>query len=236
MREHAAVEAFEVERKYEVDDVATPPTAEAFASVGVIPDTPELQTLHATYFDTPDGALARQRLALRVRHGGKDAGWHLKEKSSAGAHELLWPPSPEMPKPLFAEIKRRIGESAKSVRPIAELSTERTVILLRDAEGNPVVEFADDRVRATDHGTSVKRAWREWEAELMPDADGGVLDSLEPVLVAAGAVPSLSPAKIARATGRLVGLARVAGADEARLAALRELDAADREAARRLGL
>jgi hypothetical protein len=107
--------------------------------------------------------------------------------------------------------------------------------MLRDGSGREVVELADDRVRATDGIEGVDRAWREWEAELMPGADAAVLDRVEAVLLASGAEPSLSFAKIARATGRLLAAARARGADEATLEALARLDASDREAARRLG-
>ncbi|QIM15221.1 hypothetical protein G7067_00405 [Leucobacter insecticola] len=174
-------------------------------------------------------------MALRVRSGGKDPGWHLKKKSDRGNKETLWPASDTMPDAVVAVIHEHLGPAAAKLAPIAELHTSRTVVRLRDANGLEVVELADDRVRARSHRTGVRRAWREWEAELLPDADAELLDRIEPVLLAAGAAPSFSPAKIARAMGRLVGIAEARGASAEQLAALRALDEADQEAARRLG-
>lgn len=228
------VEAVEIERKYEVAASAELPAAADFARIGLTAVDEGALALIARYFDTPDGALARRRLALRVRGGGKDDGWHLKEKGGSATRELLWPPAAEMPDGLRDEIRTRIGEAADRVAPLAELRTERRVLRLLDAEGREAVEIADDRVRALDATTGVRRAWREWEAELAPGADAALLDEVEPLLIAAGAAPSLSTAKIARATGRLAEAARAAGAGADRVAALERMDGSDRETARRL--
>ncbi|WP_165384260.1 CYTH domain-containing protein [Leucobacter triazinivorans] len=231
--EHAASEALEIERKYEVSVALPLPAEDRFRAVGLDPAPPLRHELTARYFDTSRGDLAGLGLALRERHGGKDAGWHLKQRGEAGVRELLWPPSATMPQALREELRERIGDaSAAEVRPVAQLETERTVVMLRDGDGREVVELADDRVRASDRVAGVERAWREWEAELMPGAHAAVLDRVEAVLLAAGAEPSLSFAKIARATGRLIEAARARGADAAVLEALARLDASDREAAR----
>lgn len=228
-------ESLEIERKYEVSVALPLPDADGFREAGLDPEAPVTHRLSARYFDTLRGDLAARGLALRERHGGKDAGWHLKQRGEAGVKELLWPPSDGMPEGLRDEIRGRIGDAVDEVRPVAQLETERTVVMLRDGSGREAVELADDRVRATDRVAGVDRAWREWEAELMPGVDAAVLDRVEAVLLAAGAEPSLSFAKIARATGRLIAAARASGADDAVLAALERLDASDREAARRLG-
>lgn len=234
MSQQNATESFEIERKYEVGAETRLPAAAAFAAAGLTSDAPERHELLARYFDTPDGALARLGLAMRERRGGKDAGWHLKQKGADGARELLWPPAERMPDGLLAELRERIGDAAETVAPIARLQTERVVVRLRNAAGIEVVELADDTVRAEDGRTGVLRAWREWEAELMPDADPALLDLVEPLLLAAGAAESLSVAKIARATGRLVEIARAKGASADIIAELERLDAADQAAARRL--
>lgn len=234
------VESIEIERKYEVVAGAELPDAATLEAAGFFPDAPVSFELHATYFDTAQGDLARHRLAVRRRQGGPDAGWHLKHKNPLGAHEFHWPNADTMPEGLRSEIAKRLGAEAAGagpehagpeITPLAELRTLRSVVLLRDAQGRPTVELVDDFVRALNHRDGTRRAWREWEAELAPDAPESLFSALEPVLVAAGARPSPSPAKIARATGALVPLALAAGADEATLTALRKLDAADRAAA-----
>lgn len=207
------IESFEVERKYEVGVEADSPLD--YSAVGLFADAPERYRMVARYFDTVDRALARRLVAVRERTGGKDAGWHMKAKGEGGAREMLWPPSQEMPEGLRAEIAKL---TRSPIELLAELRTDRTVLRLRDASGAEAVELADDRVLAEEKPSGVRRAWREWEAELMPGADPALLDALEPVLRAAGADPSPSPAKIARATGFLP-----------------QLDATDRAAARRLG-
>ncbi|QIM19240.1 CYTH domain-containing protein [Leucobacter coleopterorum] len=234
MENQIAVESLEIERKYEVPVAAELPHGAEFAAIGLDAANPAVYELKAIYFDTPEGDLARLRMALRVRSGGKDAGWHLKKKSDAGNKETLWPASAEMPEAVVALLHDRLGPAAAKIGPIAELQTARTVIRLSDASGREVIELADDRVRALCRTTGVRRAWREWEAELLPDADVELLDQVEPVLFTAGAAPSFSPAKIARAMGRLVGIAEARGAGAEQILALQQLDEADREAARRL--
>ncbi|MFV0434646.1 MAG: CYTH domain-containing protein [Leucobacter sp.] len=229
-----AVETFEIERKYEVAAAAQLPTARAFEEAGFDSVASAHHALTATYFDTHDRVLARNRLALRTRSGGKDDGWHLKVKGDGGLRELLWPVSAEIPEAVLAAVRDRVGDAADRLVPMAELSTARAVVLLRARDGRGEVEIADDAVRACDLSEGVRRAWREWEAELGEGADPALLDALEPVLLAAGATHSLSFAKAARAGGQLLNIARAAGADAERIAALERLDASDREAARRL--
>ncbi|WP_336991105.1 CYTH domain-containing protein [Leucobacter sp. VD1] len=229
-------ESLEVERKYEAAIGLRLPGADAFAAAGFVAREPDVQRLSARYFDTSNGDVARGGFAVRVRQGGKDDGWHLKQRTVQGTRELLWPYSAEMPQALREEIEGRIGVSFDRLLPIAELETERTTMVLCDAAGRELVEIADDRVRAREGVTGVRRVWREWEAELLPaagssDAGAAVLDRVEPVLLAAGATPSLSFAKIARATGQLIAVARAAGAEDTEIAALEQLDASDRRAA-----
>ena len=237
--------SLEIERKYEMIGASGLPGSEAWAGVGLRAGEPRRYELRATYFDTEEGALAGARLAVRRRAGGSDEGWHLKARSSAGVHELHWPLSGEMPDGLREELRSRVGEAADRVTPAASLETVRVVVRLAarsarsDSEaasgdaaaGADLVELADDTVLATDHRSGVRRLWREWEAELVGDADPELLDRVEPLLATAGAVPSPSEAKIARATGRLLELAIAHGATASLLAALAIMDAADRLAA-----
>ncbi|CAG7616950.1 hypothetical protein LEUCIP111803_02045 [Leucobacter soli] len=193
------VESLEIERKYEVEDGAALPAAEDFAALGLRLAEPEHHRLEARYFDTPDGALAAQRVAVRMRAGGKDEGWHLKEKGAEGARELLWPPAEEMPQGLRAELERRIGaDGARRLDVIGRLRTERTTVRVTAVDGVEVIELADDRVDATNELTGRRQQWREWEAELIPGADEGLLDRIEPLLIAAGAARVRGTSKIQR--------------------------------------
>ena len=67
----------EVERKFDVVESTVSPSFEGIAAVGHVEESPA-QTLDATYFDTPIHDLARNKITLRRRTGGSDAGWHLK--------------------------------------------------------------------------------------------------------------------------------------------------------------
>lgn len=222
--------SLEIERKYEMIGASALPDPDAWSAAGLSAGEPRRYELRASYFDTDDRALANARLAMRRRAGGADEGWHLKERTSNGVRELHWPLSDELPDGLRAELRSRVGEAADRVAPAATLETVRVVVRLAQS-GADAVELADDTVLATDHRAGVRRLWREWEAELVGSADPALLDRVEPLLAAAGAVPSPSEAKIARATGRLVDLAIAHGGSALLLEALSVMDAADRLAA-----
>jgi len=196
---HGAVEAFEIERKYAVPDGVALPSEEAFASLGRSLGAPERIELEARYFDTPDGALAARRFAVRMRRGGADAGWHLKEKGEDGTRELQWPPADEMPAGLRAELIARLGrETTDRIGTIATLRTVRTVTRVIGPDAVELVELADDRVDATNELTGRRQLWREWEAELILGADPRELDLIEPLLVSAGARRVRGTSKIQR--------------------------------------
>jgi hypothetical protein len=196
---HGAVETFEVERKYAVSNDAVLPDASSFAALGLTLAASERHHMHATYFDTPDGALARQKMALRRRRGGSDAGWHLKAKDDGATRELLWPDGEEMPTGLLAELGTLLDDAALAlVDTIATLHTIRQTALLCDGAGVPLIELADDQVDATNELNGRTRTWREWEAELMPNTDAQTLDLIEPLLTNAGAVRVRGTSKIQR--------------------------------------
>src|ERR1700759_1103653 len=67
----------EVERKFDADESTQPPSFDGIADVGRVAHA-ETQSLDAVYFDTPSRDLALNRVTLRRRTGGLDAGWHLK--------------------------------------------------------------------------------------------------------------------------------------------------------------
>jgi inorganic triphosphatase YgiF len=67
----------EVERKFDVDEATQAPSFDGIAEV-VRVEHAATQSLDAVYFDTPARDLALNRITLRRRTGGLDAGWHLK--------------------------------------------------------------------------------------------------------------------------------------------------------------
>src|ERR1700710_3031931 len=83
----------EVEDKYAVgEDFGLPDlTGVDAVARGTDPQTVELS---ATYYDTADLRLVRNKVTLRRRTGGADAGWHLKLPaggSAAGRDEVQRP-------------------------------------------------------------------------------------------------------------------------------------------------
>lgn len=200
MSQNGAIEALEIERKYEPGADAVLPAAGAFEAVGLVASGAEVHELHASYFDTPTLELATQRLALRRRAGGKDDGWHLKSKGEGSVRELMWPFSDDMPKGLIREVDDRLGAgAAERLSAIATVRTTRTTTLLHAETGEPVVEIADDLVEATNEVSGERQRWREWEAELMPGVfDEQLLESIEPLLIEAGATRARGTSKIQR--------------------------------------
>lgn len=198
----------EFERSYDVGEALAVPSLLGAAGVERL-EGPEDLELDAVYFDTADLALARSRVALRHRTGGADAGWHVKRATEDGRREQQWPSAGEA-RGVPAEVRAAIAELAggRELRPVARVRNSRRVWRLRRGDGVAVAEFCDDRVVATRPGDPRESRWREWEVELMAGiagADGAerdrVLDAIEDRLLAAGAVPSASGSKLARALG-----------------------------------
>lgn len=196
----------EIERKYEAAAEVSLPACTGITGIAAV-TAPQSFDLHAQYLDTASGDLAAHRIALRRREGGHDAGWHIKADTAQGRFENQWPLGDGIPAAVIAELEHRLDGTGFDYLPLAELRTRRTIITLSDAAGIPVVEIADDHVRAHDLRPDVHREWREWEAELLPGAPTqraeaeALLDRVEAALLAAGATPSSSRSKIARALG-----------------------------------
>lgn len=198
----------EIERKYEApaDREATPDLRGLKRLTA--DDQAQLQNLDATYFDTADRALAGQKVILRRRRGGHDEGWHIKFVVGAARQEVhfdLLKDESAMP----AAVKNVLSgiTLGERLEPMARLETRRMRTLLRDDDGRAVAELCDDTVHSTDHAAGVERRWREWEVELLvedlgPKAQNKVFKDVEKVLREAGAAPSTSVAKIARAMGQ----------------------------------
>ncbi|MDI6098376.1 CYTH and CHAD domain-containing protein [Actinoplanes sp. NEAU-A12] len=193
--------ATETERKYDVPETFELPDLAGVGAVTAV-DGAETHDLDATYFDTEDLRLMRNRRTLRRRSGGNDAGWHLKTPGDGDGrteHRLPASDSDEVPDELTGLVRAIVRR--RPLGPVARLRTHRVETPLRDADGRTLALVAQDRVLAESAGA--ESVWQEVEVELV---DGGpeLLDEVERRLFAAGARPARGPSKVARAlAGRL---------------------------------
>jgi inorganic triphosphatase YgiF len=165
---------------------------------------PKRYYLSATYFDTENLDLHRNRITLRRRVGGTDEGWHLKLPVRKDTRQELHEPLDEggtgsVPARLTALVEDITA--GQRLRPIAILDTERTVVTVPGPTGEAILEIADDRVTATRFGEPDQLVtWREIEVEVIsaaPEAAGLLADAGQ-ALRKAGAKPSSSESKLAR--------------------------------------
>jgi CHAD domain-containing protein len=195
--------AAETERKYDVPETFALPRLTGTAGITSV-DGAETHDLDATYFDTDDLILMKNRRTLRRRTGGTDAGWHLKtpgDGSSRTEHRLpLAEDEARVPAELRGQVRAIIRR--RRLKPVARLRTHRVETPVRDATGNTLALIAQDQVTAeTDDG---EQHWQEVEVELV---DGGpaLLDAIERKLLKAGATPAAGPSKVSRALGGSIG-------------------------------
>jgi len=203
----------EQERKYDVDAATTVPALDGVAGI-VRVGTPRTTSLDAVYFDTSDLRLAASAITLRRRHGGDDAGWHLKLPVATDRKE-------EVRLPLGADRDRVPGPLHELVRseardhplgPVTRIRNERVERPLLGSDDVVLAVLCDDHVITESLGTERIRAqgadaasppsqsWREWEVELVTGTPK-LLDLVEPRLFRAGAAPARGPSKLARALG-----------------------------------
>lgn len=192
----------EVERKYDVEDSAVLPPLRDLPGVRRV-EPPVEHLLEAEYFDTEDLRLASEKITLRRRTGGDDAGWHLKLPSAPDERqehqEPLGQQTDGIPEPLLKLVRVHIRDRA--LVPVAKLRTRRIVHRLSGKNGSALADFSDDRVQAeTLVPQPSKRQWREWEMELI-DGPIDLLGAGRQMLMAAGIRPSGHGSKLARALG-----------------------------------
>jgi CHAD domain-containing protein len=167
--------------------------------------------LRATYFDTATDDLRRHLITLRRRTGGHDAGWHLKLPGAAARTEITVESTATTPPRELSALLLGVRRGQRLLIR-AKLSTTRDSRILRDAAGRALAEVTDDVVRATRVGSEpVVTAWRELEVELGPHGDEDLLERVGRVLIDAGARPSGSRSKLARAMGSLPESSRPGG-------------------------
>jgi CHAD domain-containing protein len=200
----------EVERKFEVVESTVSPSFEGIAVVSRV-EKPPAQALDAVYFDTSARDLAANRVTLRRRTGGADAGWHVKLPAGPDARTEVRAPltdgdgdavPPELLDMVLAIVRDR------PLVPVARISTTRGLQVLYGDDGSPLAEFCDDQVTAWSDGgsdaTGTEQHWREWELELAEDhafTGSDLMDRLCNRLLDAGAVPARHGSKLARVLG-----------------------------------
>jgi inorganic triphosphatase YgiF len=164
--------------------------------------------LSATYFDTDELDLIKNRITLRRRVGGPDEGWHLKLPVRQDTRQEVRRPLGDgdagtVPAVLAAQVADITA--GRPLHPIAILDTERTVVTLAGQSGEPLAEVADDLVTATrlDEPGAEPMRWREIEVEAVGNDAGrpGLLEAASQKLREAGAIRSSSASKL----GRLLG-------------------------------
>ncbi|WP_462187035.1 MULTISPECIES: CYTH and CHAD domain-containing protein [unclassified Frankia] len=200
----------EIERKFSVEPTFVLPKLGEVAGVATA-RTRKTVSLEAVYYDSDDLRLARNKITLRRRTGGADAGWHLKLPVRVGERDELQLPLDEgvggvtlgprySPPAEFVDLVS-VHLRGAELRPVARLRTLRTARRLRGTVGVDLAEVVDDQVSAQTLGEkTVLSSWREIEVELV---DGGpeVLDEVAGLLTAAGATPAVDSSKLARVLG-----------------------------------
>src|SRR6478735_6990512 len=160
--------------------------------------------LDSVYFDTEDHDLLARGITLRCRTGDTDNGWQLKVPTGDARTEIRLDPTgtqTTVPKELATLVTGM--RRGKALRHIVTVRTDRTAHRLLNGNDELIVEVADDHVDAVapGRGAATLSSWREIEAELGPAATEHVLTAVGGALTEAGATPSASPNKVAKALG-----------------------------------
>jgi len=200
----------EVERKFDVGESTVSPSFEGIAAVARVEKSP-IQSLDAMYFDTPAHDLARNKITLRRRTGGPDAGWHLKLPAGPDARTEVRAPldasdEATVPSQLLDVVLAIVRD--RPLEPVARITTQRENQVLYGVDGAALAEFSNDHVTAWSAGTPgdgapAEQQWREWELELAENgaADAELLNRLSNRLLDAGATPAGHGSKLARVLG-----------------------------------
>ena len=201
----------ETEQKYDADADFVLPDLSGLEGRAK-PAGPRRYYLSATYYDTEELDLIRNRITLRRRVGGADEGWHLKLPVRKDTRQEVRAPLGDggsgSIEPVPARLAAQVEDitAGRPLRPIAILDTERTVVTLTGQAGEPLAEVADDRVTATrlDQPGSEPVTWREIEVEALTQGPGapGLLEAAGQALRQAGARRSSSASKLGRLLGR----------------------------------
>ncbi|MDQ1485355.1 MAG: hypothetical protein QOJ62_1048 [Actinomycetota bacterium] len=203
----------EIERKFAVTERSVSPSFEGLASVAAVDRSPT-QHLEAVYYDTPEHALAAQKITLRRRTGGSDAGWHLKLPAGPDARTEIRLPLGDDDCAVPGELEDIVLAIVRGrpLAPVAHIATTRVIDVLYGPSRIALAEFCDDEVTASAGPDAEPQGWREWELELVegvePDFGTELLDRLSNRLLDAGAEPAGHGSKLARVLANSHGDAR----------------------------
>lgn len=190
----------EKEDKFEVDtDWVMPQLTELLPDGGRLDQ--EIRTLDSTYFDTPGAGLRLFGITLRRRVGGSETGWQLKVPSGTARTELQ---SGSWTETLPAALENGVDGllAGEKLGAVATIKTTRTAYQLLNADGDLLMEIADDQVESgPPDGESMLHSWREIEVELGPAGKKKDLKQARKLLQAAGAAPSTIRTKLDKALG-----------------------------------
>jgi CHAD domain-containing protein len=198
-----ASEHLERETKYDAGADVVLPNLEV-----IVPDGGRVESsvlrLDSVYFDTETYDLLTMGITLRSRTGTTDTGWQLKVPTGDARTEIRLDPTgtqttvPKEMSTLVAGVRR-----GRALLHIVTVRTDRTAHRVLAGDGQLVVEVADDTVDAVapGQGSATLSSWREIEAELGPAADDTTLTAVGNLLTGAGATPSASANKVAKALG-----------------------------------
>jgi CHAD domain-containing protein len=190
----------EQEDKFDVDsDWVLPQLTELVPDGGRLDQ--ETRKLDNTYFDTPGAGLRSFGITLRRRVGGSETGWQLKVPSGTARTELQsGSRAKTLPSALGDGVEGLLA--GESLDPVATIVTTRTAYRILNADGELVLEVADDQVESgPPDGKSLLHSWREVEVELGPAGKKKDLKRARKLLEDAGAAPSTSRTKLDRALG-----------------------------------
>ena len=188
----------EREVTFDVEDDWVVPDLSSVAPQGGRVETAQHE-LAATYYDTDRSTLRLLGMTLRHREGGagcrlapedprRDARTEVQSHAAAGS----------LPAALRRRVAGVVGDDA--VRPVATIRTTRQTTHVLDADGELLVELADDRVTGTAVGADAYPVvWREVEVELGPAGDEADLDRVTGLLD--GARPATVTRKITHVLG-----------------------------------